>query len=220
MFQVFYLIAKEFHLELRRKSVIAGLAVYLFATVFICYLIFALRQNLITPLVWAALFWITILFTLVNTIAKSFIGEKKGSDIYFYSLVSPTAIIVSKIAYNFILSAVLSFSGLFLFILFLQNPLADVGWFALLILLTSFGFSAALTLLSGIASKAQNSNILMAILSFPVVISILLMAIKVTRHCLDGLDRAVSVDEMLSLTAINCLLAAASYLLFPYIWRS
>jgi heme exporter protein B len=217
---VLNLIVKEFTLELKRKAVLAGLSIYLFATVFICYVSFALRQNLITPLVWAALFWITILFTMINAVAKSFIGERRGADIYFYSIASPTAIIVSKIIYNFCLGVVLSFAGFLLFTLFLNNPVEDISWFSLLILLTSFGFSSALTLLSGIAAKANNSNIVMAILSFPVVISVLLVAVKITRHCVDGLDRSTTVDEMMVLVAINCLLAAASYLLFPYIWRS
>jgi heme exporter protein B len=214
------LLLKEFNLELRRKSVVAGLIVYLFATVFICYLTFALRENLITPLVWSALFWITTLFTAVNTVAKSFIGEKRGKDIYYYSIARPEAIILSKITYNFVLCALMSATGVGLFTIFLNNPIQDLGLFFILILLTAFGFSSSLTLLSGIAAKANNSNILMAILGFPVIISIVLMAVKVTRACLDGLDRSVSTDEIVTLLAINCLVAAASYLLFPYIWRS
>ncbi|MFM9839120.1 MAG: heme exporter protein CcmB [Cyclobacteriaceae bacterium] len=214
------LIQKEFVLELRRKSVLSGLVLYLFSTVFIYYLTFSLRQNLINPLVWSALFWVTILFSSVNTVAKSFIGEKKGQEIYFYSLTNPESIIISKLIYNFLLCALLSYSGFTLFILFINNPIADTLVFALTILLATWGFSASLTLLSGIAAKANNSNILMAVLSFPVVISILLLVIKITKNCIDGLDRSVSYDELLTLLAINCLVTAVSYLLFPYIWRS
>jgi heme exporter protein B len=217
---VIKLIQKEFLLELRRKSVFSGLALYLFSTVFIYYLTFNLRQNLINPLVWSALFWVTILFSSVNTIAKSFIGEKKGQEIYFYSLVSPEYIILSKLIYNFILCAALSYSGFILFTLFINNPIADTLIFGLTILLASWGFSGSLTLLSGIAAKANNSNILMAVLSFPIVISILLLVIKITKNCIDGLDRSVNFDELLTLLAINCLVTAVSYLLFPYIWRT
>jgi heme exporter protein B len=216
----FLLLEKEYKLELRRKSVISGLALYLFCTVFISYLVFRLRENLISPLVWSALFWIIILFTVVNTVAKSFIGERRGRDIYFYSMASPSTIILSKIVYNFILCTLLSVTGFLLFILFLGNPIVDKALFILILLLTSMGFASSLTLLSGVAAKANNSNILMAVLSFPVVISILLLAIKVTKNCIDDLDRSVSSHEVVILLAINCLLAAASYLLFPYIWRS
>ncbi|MGE0588258.1 MAG: heme exporter protein CcmB [Cyclobacteriaceae bacterium] len=214
------LFQKEFTLELRQKSVASGLVIYLFSTAFICYLTFRLRENLVTPLVWAALFWITILFTVINSIAKSFIGERRGREIYYHSIANPADIILSKIAYNFLLATVLSFSGLLLFYVFLGIPIEDLSIFALTILLTSLGFAASLTLLSGISAKANNSSILMAVLSFPVVISILLVAIKVSKNCIDGLGWDASWDELLTLAAINCLVSAMSYLLFPYIWRS
>jgi heme exporter protein B len=214
------LFKKDLTLELRRKSVLAGLALYLFSTAFICYLTFSLKQNQITPLVWSALFWITILFTAINSVAKSFIGEKKGSDMYLYSIASPHAILLSKIGYNFLLCALLSFSGFVLFALLLNNPIEDLLLFGLVLLLASLGFSASLTLLSGIASKASNSNILMAVLSFPIVISILLLVVKITKNCIDGLEWAASERDFITLIAINCLVSAVSYLLFPYIWRS
>lgn len=199
---------------------ISGLLLYLFSTAFICYLTFSLRQNQITPLVWSALFWITILFTVINTIAKSFIGEKKGRDIYYYSIATPEAIILSKVIYNFLLTMILSFTGFMLFVLFLKNPIVDLGLFCIVLTLGAMGFSASLTVLSGIAAKANNSHILMAVLSFPIVISVLLITVKVTKNCIDGLDRSVSTNDLLTLLAINCLVTAASYLLFPYIWRS
>ncbi len=214
------LIIKELTLELRRKSVISGLVLYLVSISFICYITFSLKQNQITPLVWSALFWIAMLFTAVNTVAKSFIGEKKGSEIYLYSIANPESIILSKIIYNFFVTLTLSFICFALFALFLKNPIDDNLLFTLLLALMAFGFSATLSLLSSISAKANNSNILMAVLSFPVIISTLLIAIKVTKNCIDGLEWAASADELITLGAINCLLTALSFLLFPYIWRS
>jgi heme exporter protein B len=211
---------KEFALELRRKAVISGIGLYLFSLIFICYLTFSLRVNSINEATWSALFWLAILFSVINSVAKSFIGEKKGTFIYYYALVSPQAIIVSKILYNGILCLVLSLAGYGLFSVFIGNPVKDPMLFVLTLVLTSFGFSASLSLISGIASKANNSNILMAVLSFPVILSILLMAIKITKNVLDGLDRGSSLDELLNLLAINCIIGSLAYLLFPYIWRS
>lgn len=199
---------------------IAGIGLYLLSLVFICYLTFSLRHNSISEATWSALFWLIILFSVVNSVAKSFIGEKKGLSIYYYTIASPQAIIVSKIIYNSILCLVLSGVGYLLFHVFIHNPIQDQTIFLLTLLLTSIGFSASLSLISGIASRANNSNILMAVLSFPIVISILLMAIKITKNVLDGIDRSASIDELLNLVAINCILAGLAYLLFPYIWRS
>lgn len=213
------LFRKELTLELRRKSVISGLILYLVSVSFICYVSLGL-QNTLSPLVWSSLFWITMLFTAVNTVAKSFISEKKGIDIYSYFIASPEAIILSKILYNFLVLLFLSSLCFALFSLFLSNPILDLLVFGFLLLLMSLGFSVTLTLLSSISSKAGNSNILMAVLSFPIVISMLVLAIKVTKNCIDGLDRSASLDELVTLAAINCLLGALSFLLFPYIWRS
>lgn len=214
------LLAKELTLELRKKSVISGIGLYLISLIFICYLTFKLRQAVISETTWSALFWLTILFSVINSVAKSFIGEKKGLSIYYYAVASAQSIIISKIVYNAILCFILSLAGYFLFNIFIHNPVEDHLLFAAMLILTSVGFAAALSLISGIASKANNSNILMAVLSFPVVISILLMAIKITKNILDGLDRSASYDELLNLLAINCIMTVLAYLLFPYIWRS
>lgn len=114
----------------------------------------------------------------------------------------------------------MALSGFVLFSVLLSNPIEDTFYFFLTLALSSFGFSATLTLLSAIASKTNNGNVIMAILSFPVTIGILLLSIKVTKNCIDGLDRNASFDELLILGAINVLVTAVSYLLFPYIWRS
>lgn len=214
------LIRKEFMLELRRKSVVAGIGLYLFSLIFICYLTFSLNQSFINEATWSALFWLAILFSAVNSVAKSFIGEKQGTFIYLYSLASPQAIILSKIIYNAVLCTLLSLVGYGLFVVFMHNPVHEHLVFFSGVILTSLGFASSLSLISGIAAKANNSNILMAVLSFPVVIAILLMAIRITKNALDGLDPSSSYDEILNLLAINSISSALAYLLFPYIWRS
>jgi heme exporter protein B len=214
------LLHKEFILELRRKSVVAGLGLYLFSLIFICYLTFSLRQNAISETTWAALFWLVILFSVVNSVAKSFIGERKGVFIYLYSVASPQQIILSKMIYNSLLAFLLSVAGYFLFAVFIFDPVKDQLLFVVVLVLTSTGFSVSLSLISGIASKANNSNVLMAVLSFPVVIAILLMAVRTTGNLLNGLERAASYNELLNLLAINCIAGALAYILFPYIWRS
>jgi heme exporter protein B len=214
------LIRKEFTLELRRRAVVSGIGLYLFAIIFICYLTFSLRRGSINEATWSALFWLAILFSVINSVAKSFIGEKKGLSIYYYSVASASAVILSKIIYNTLLCLLLSIVGFILFSLFISNPVKDVPLFLLTIFLTSIGFSASLSLISAIAAKTNNSNVLMAVLSLPVLIAVLLMAIRATKNIIDGLERNTSYDELVNLLAINCIMTALAYILFPYIWRS
>lgn len=214
------LVNKELTIELRKKSVVAGIGLYLASLIFISYLAFNFGRAPVAPFTWSALFWLTLLFSVINTVAKSFIGEKKGAAIYAFSVANAREIILSKILYNTILCVFLSIGGLLLFQVFLPATHLNYGLFLVTLTLTSIGFSSCLSLISAISSKANNSNVIMAVLSFPVVIGILLMAIRITKNVLDQLDPSASSDELLNLLAINCILTGLAYLLFPYIWRS
>jgi heme exporter protein B len=217
---MYQLLKKEMILELRRKSVLAGLGLYLFSTIFIYYISFGLRGNISDPLLWSALFWVTALFAAVNTAAKSFASDAPGLQIYYYSIADPVLVIASKVIYNFILCSVFTFAAYVLFMIFFGNPVTDLSLFLVTITLVSLGFSLSMTALSGIVSRTNNSNVLMTVLSFPVLVGILLLAIKITKNCIDGLGFGASTDELIILGAINVLMGAVSYLLFPYIWRS
>ena len=218
--EIAWLIRKEMLLEWRQRYALNGMLLYVVSTVLICYLSFGLRNESISPATWNALFWIILLFTAVNAVAKSFLQERAGRLLYYYTLASPQAVILSKIAYNAVLMSLIALVGYFVYALVLGNPVADRPLFVGTILLGGVGFSSTLTLVSGIASKAGNNSVLMAILSFPVVLPMLLMLIKVSRIAMDGLDRSVIMDELNTLLALNAIVAALSYMLFPYLWRS
>lgn len=218
--QLILLLRKEFTMELRKLSIAAGLGLYLLGTIFVYYLTFSSRQDLITPVVWSSLFWVTLLFTAISTVGKSFIGERKGRELYYYSLLSPESIILSKILYNFLLCTTMALTGYGLFSLLLSDPVQEHGLFMATVALASMAFSTSLTLLSGIASKTSNAHVLMTVLGLPTVIGVIMLAVSSTKNCIDGIDPSASYDELLTLGAINLLVSAVSYLLFPYIWRS
>lgn len=214
------LFLKDLKLEIRNKAGISGIALYLLSTVLICFFTFSLRQNLITPAVWSALFWIILLFTAINAVAKSFLAESRGLSIYYYSLLPPGTFILGRITYNFLICFLLFLTAYMLFILLIFNPIQHTGLFIATLALVALGFSGSMTLVSGLAAKAGNSHVLMAVLSFPVIISLLLIAIRITRNCVDGLEASLVYPDLLTMAAINMISVTTSYLLFPYIWRS
>lgn len=218
--RILILLRREWTLELRRKSVLSGLGLYLFSLVFICYLTFALHQQALNAVTWAALYWLAVLFSVVNTVAKSFIGERSGIFIYLYTMAPAQSILLAKVIYNTILSCAVAVTGYLLFAIFIFNPVQDNVLFLLVVVLASAGLASSLTLISGLASRASNSNVLMAVLGFPVVISVLLVAVRATRFALEGLERSAAYNEILTLVAINAIAVSLSYVLFPYIWRS
>lgn len=211
---------KELILEWRQKYALNGILLYTFSTIFICYLSFNIKNTGISHLTWNALFWIIMLFSATSAIAKSFVQENQNRMLYYYTLVSPQAIILSKIVYNMLLMWVLSLLAILVFSVVLGYPIHDHGLFFINLMLGSLGLSTTLTMISGIASKAGNNGILMAILSFPVIIPVILMVIKISKNAIDGIDRGESFDEIITLCAINLIVGTLAYLLFPYLWRS
>jgi len=214
------LMRKEFLLEWRQRYALNGMLLYIVGAVFVCYLSFNARRGQLTPIVWNTLFWIILLFSAINAIAKSFVQERAGRQLYYYTLASPQQIILAKIAYNTILMLVLALLGFAVYAFVLGNPVQDVGLYMVSLILGAVGFSASLTLVSGIASKAENPATLMAVLSFPIILPLLLMLLEISKNALDGLDRSVSWDEVGIVLAIDAIVLTLSWLLFPFLWRS
>lgn len=213
--QVKHLIKKELLLEWRSKYTLNGVLLYVVSTVFVCFLSFVS----VDKITWNALFWIIMLFASINAVSKSFLQESKGRQLYIYTIASPAALIISKTVYNVLLMLLLTVIALGFYMLVFDYVPEDLPMYLLATLLGSLSFSTIFTMISAIASKAGSGGMLMAILSFPIIIPVLVVLIRLTKNAIDGLDRSVSWDEAGLLLVINVLVMAVSLLLFPYLWR-
>lgn len=209
------LIRKEALLEWRMKYAISGILLYVFSTVFIVYTAFIRLE----PNVWNTLFWIITLFAAVNAIVKSFTQENSARQLYYYSLTNPLAILLSKMIYNTILLLLLSVLCWMGLALITGNPVKDIGQFSLAIFLASVGFSITFTFISAISAKADNSATLMAILSFPLVIPILMTLIKLSANALRLLNDTGVMKDVWTLVGIDLLLLAVALVLYPFLWK-
>ena len=221
--QTWFLLKKEILLEWRSKYAFNGVLLYVVSTVFVCYISFNLSGGFTGsqgyPIVWNVLFWIIMLFAAVNAIAKSFLQEGKGRLLYYYSIASPQAIILSKTIYNVLLMSLLSVLALLVYLVFFTNTIGDPLFYFIAVVLGSMSFSTVFTMISAIASKAGNNGTLMAILSFPVVIPVILLLIRISKNAMDGISRGFSYEGMGVLLAINAIVITTALLLFPFLWR-
>ena len=209
------LLRKELVLEWRLRYAISGILLYVLSTVYIVYASFVAVQ----PQTWNALFWIIVLFASVNAVAKSFVQESGNRQLYYYSLANPTAIILAKIIYNTGLLLLLTLLSYGAFSLVGGNPVKDYKLFFTGLFLGSAGFSITFTFISAIASKTNNSASLMAILSFPIIIPILMSLIKLNAGALRLIQDTAIWKDIMTLVAIDMILIALSLILFPFLWR-
>jgi heme exporter protein B len=213
--EILILLRKDIRLELRNSYAISGILLYVFSTIFIVYMAFQKVQ----PDVWNALFWIIILFAAISAIVKSFVQENSSRQLYYYSLVGPIAVILSKFIYNILLLFLLSLLTWVSFSVVAGNPVKDTAQFFLALFLGSVGFSITFTFIAAISSKADNNATLMAILSFPLVIPILLTLIKLSANALRLMQDTGIEKDILILASIDMLLLAMALVLFPFLWK-
>lgn len=213
--EIAYLFRKDLLLEFRSRYAISGILLYVFSTIFIIYTSFIQLE----PQVWNVVFWIIMLFTSINAVVKSFVQESSDRHLYYYTLANPSAIILAKILYNIILLFLLSVLIWATLSFVAGNPVRQMVMFVGAIFLGSVGFSITFTFVAAISAKADNNATLMAILSFPLVIPILMTLIKISANAL-GLINDTSIDQdILILLAIDLILVAMTFLLYPFLWR-
>ncbi|MBK9284463.1 MAG: heme exporter protein CcmB [Sphingobacteriaceae bacterium] len=214
---MYALLKKEFLLEFRQKSTLGGVIVYIAGTIFTSVLCF--KGKLDKP-TWNALFWIITLFTSVSISGKSFLKEAGGSALFNYLHYSPQKFIINKVAYNMFFMMILSLITFFFYSFFVRNEVENLPLFLLILLLASTGLAGSLSLMSAIATKAGGNFALMSILSFPVILPLIIVAIKASKQAVDGIEWAgIDFGLIWILAALNVLTLALSFLLFPYLWR-
>ena len=216
LLEVKALIFKEFLYEWKQKNAFVGVLIYIISTVFLTYFSF---KRLISTETYNALFWIIILFTGVNTISRSFMQENEERQLYYYQIASPQGIILSKIIYNSLIMFVLTILALLVYITFLGNPIVNFNLFLLTVFLGSTGLGIILSMVSAIASKTGNNPTIMAILSFPIILPFLDTLIGLSLNAINGITSPQNLKFIIVLGSMNAIVAALSYILFPYLWR-
>ena len=214
--EIQYLIEKEIKLELKQKYVLNGILLYLISTIFVTYLAF---DRIIDVETWNSLFWIILLFVAVNGISKSFVQESPARHLYYYTIASPQAILLSKVLYNLFLMSILSVLSFGFFLLLMGNLVVNIPLFLVALLMGSFGLASILTMMAAIASRASNNFSLMAILSFPIVLPLLTTLMKVSHTSLTTGQWSGNWGFIIILLTINVTVIVLAYLLFPYLWR-
>ncbi len=209
------LVAKDIKLEIRQQYTFYGIMLYVLCTIFIIYL----SINNPEENVWNALFWITQLFICVNAVAKSFLGESRGRMLYYFSIVSASEFIVSKIIFNSIIVLLMSLLSFLAFTLLLDNPLTSGLKFLMIALLGGVSLSFVFTFLAAIAAKAQQSSAIMTIMGFPLIIPQILLLMKVSTIAFSTVVQAGLLQMIGLIIGLDIMIILLSLVLFPYLWR-
>ena len=209
------LLKKDLLLETRQQYTFYGILLYIASTTFVVYLSMGMPEDK----VWNGLFWVLQLFVCINAVAKSFLQESRGRMLYYYSIVSPTNFVLSKLGFNAILMLLMNLLSLAVFTLLLGNPIGKMVEFLLISVLGGISLSLVFTFLAAIAAKAQQQAALMAIMGFPIIIPQLLLLMKISSAAFSSVIQLGWWEMIGMLIALDIMIIALAYILFPFLWK-
>lgn len=165
-------------------------------------------------------FWLAILFASVLSLSETFRVENENQSMDGLKLApaNPRAIFLGKAFGNtvllWVLGAILSPLAIGVFDLRVKMGL----WLhAEIMLLGCMAISAAGTFYAAIAANARARDVLLPILLFPILVPVLIAAVKSTTLVFDG-DPMLQMDSWLSLLwKLNVIYWALGLVLFPRI---
>jgi heme exporter protein B len=152
-------------------------------------------------------------------LSRVFVKEEEAQTSNTLRLATDSgAVFAGKLLFNLVLMALLDLLVAPLFLLVMDFELAQPWMFAGVIALGSLGLVCATTLVAGIIGKAQVQGGLFAVLAFPAVFPILMVAVRGCEKAASG--AAAPLAEMQMLFSMAGLLTVVSAFLFPHVWES
>jgi heme exporter protein B len=212
---IFTLIKKDVLLEFRQQYSFYGVLLYVASTIFVLYLAMGQPENM----VWNGLFWMMQLFICVNAVAKTFLQEGRGRQLYFYSLCSPVHFMLARMVFNAALMLLMNLISLLLFMLLLGSPLSHPYLFLGISCFGACSISVVFSFLAAIAARAQQNAALMAILGFPLIIPQLMLLMRLSGLAFTDVFQSGLVSIVLLLACFDILVVLLSVILFPFLWK-
>ncbi|MFP4324136.1 MAG: heme exporter protein CcmB [Anaerolineales bacterium] len=208
---------KDLRAELRGREMLSSM--FLFAVLAVVIFSFALELNAnAREEAVAGVLWVAIIFSGILGLSRSMAIERdKGSlDALLLAPVQRSALFFGKMAANLLFTLII---GVLLLVLLtvLFNIVLLRAELLLILFGGSIGFTAAGTLLASISAYARAREALLPIMLLPVVLPIVLSAVRATNAILadQGFEEWFSWFQLLAL--VDVVFVLSTFFLFDYI---
>lgn len=216
------IVEKDIIAELRTKELFTSMLVFVLLTLVIFN--FAFGQDVQSEMVNLAsgILWVAFLFAAVLGLNRSFVHEKDGGclDGLMLSPVDRSAIYVAKVIGNLIFISIVELITVPIFILFFIKDASHINFplFALTVILSNLGIAAIGTLLSAISINTRARDLMMPILFFPVIVPVLIAAVRSTSIILTASSPITDIYAWLQLLLVyDMIFLLISHMTFEYI---
>jgi heme exporter protein B len=208
---------KDLAAELRSRELLSAMLV--FALLVILVFNFALELDIATrQTVTSGVLWVTFAFAGTLGLNRSMAVERDRGclDGLLLAPVDRSALYFGKALGNLAFMLIVEAIVLPIYSVLYNVNLFRPGLIGV-VLLGSMGYAAVGTLLSSMAVQARTRDVLLPILLFPVVLPVLVSAVKATNAVLLGLEPAELWTWLNLLIAYDVIFTAAAFMLFDFV---
>ena len=209
---------KDFNSEIRTRYSLNGLA--MFIIVVISIIKFSLGEEKLSSELHAGLLWIIIFFANSNGLSRVFVAEEdRGTSFVLKLTANSKSVLLGKLIFNTLLSFLINFFVVFLFIVTMDLKINSFGLFVLTVVLGNLGLSGVMTIIAALISKSSSKGTLYPVLSFPLLLPLMLTTINATWLAIEGTDAGQLFGELQIMLSYSVVIITASFLLFDLIWN-
>jgi heme exporter protein B len=210
---------KDWRCEFRTRSSLNTLALFAFTTLVVVSVNLGPLGVSIThgTAVLPVLLWLILLFSVAAGLPRTFVQEEEtGTATALRLAATPSALFCGKLLYG--LTLVLALAALVTpaYLAMMNLAVASPGLLVAALILGGYGLAAGSTLVAAIIAQARSRGTLFAVLSFPVLLPLLLLAVELTRNAIAGDPAGVALPQLLLYDAS---VTIAALMLFPAVWN-
>ena len=205
--------------ELRTKEIVLSMAAFSIVLVLIFNFSLVINKDNIVYLV-PSLLWISTIFVGTLGLSRTFAIEKENSAItgILLSPVDRSVLYLSKVVSNLLYIVIIQGLLLFLFLIMFNMNL-DFNLFLLIsvMLLGAIGFSTLGTLFSTMAINTKLRELLLPVILFPLIVPVIINAVKATSIILSGGEYAQISPFMKIMISFDIIFIVASALVYEFV---
>ncbi|GAB4462930.1 MAG: heme exporter protein CcmB [Anaerolineae bacterium] len=212
------IVGKDIATEIRTKEMFSAMFVFSLLIIFIFNFAFDLRANNLQTLAPGVL-WVAISFAGMLGLSRSFILERDRGvlDGLLLTPVDRSAIYFGKMLGNVLFISLVELFILPFFVVLFNQSLATLPLLAGVVILGTIGLASVGTLFSAMAVHTRAREVLLPIMLFPVIIPVMLAAVRLTAAILDGTPFEDVSHWLALVVAFDIIFIAASFILFEFV---
>lgn len=215
--RIFWLAWRDLVLEFRGRTGILSAVFFLAVMLFILAMAFGPNPQDLQKAAPGVL-WVALAFAGSLLAGRAF-GLEVEDGTLDDLLLTPGSrewIYFGKLLFQFSLLVLVGLALLVLTAGLFYLPLQNLGWFILVLLLGSLGYAAISTFYAGMLARLRGREVLLPLLLFPLVIPVVLAAVRFTQGLAEGIPVAELADWLRLLLVFDIIYVTVCAMVFPY----